>query len=253
MDAYAREAEAAPFEVVNEGGRAPLLIICDHASGAVPAEYDNLGLDETLLLRHIAWDIGAGDVARRLAALLDAPAVLCGTSRLVIDCNRALDDATSIPPVSDGIVVPGNQDLDVGQRRRRAERHFHPYHGEIRRRLDGFRGRGVRPTLVSVHSFTPVMDGFERPWHVGLLWDREPALSQALIAELGRNPDLVIGDNEPYSGSDPQGYAIATYGTGRGLPMAVFEVRQDLIDTHHGAEAWARLLHAALRAVLATG
>jgi predicted N-formylglutamate amidohydrolase len=253
MDAYASVAGPAPFEVVNAGGGTPVLIICDHASRVVPEDYDRLGLDETLLLRHIAWDIGAGDVARRLAALLDAPAVLCGTSRLVIDCNRALDDATSIPPASDGIAVPGNRDLDAAERRRRAERHFQPYHGEIRRRLDGFRARGIAPTLLSVHSFTPVMDGFERPWHVGLLWDRDPALSRALIAELGRNPNLVVGDNEPYSGSDPQGYAIATYGTGLDLPMAVFEIRQDLIDTHHGAESWAHLLHAALRPVLRLG
>jgi predicted N-formylglutamate amidohydrolase len=206
-----------------------------------------------MLLRHIAWDIGAADVTRRLAGLLDAPAVLCGTSRLVIDCNRPLDDPTSVPPVSDGIAIPGNQNLTDSQRRARAERHFHPYHAEIRRRIDGIRARGVTPTVVSVHSFTPVMNGFERPWHVGLLWDRDRALAQALIAELRRNPTLAVGDNEPYSGADPRGYAIAAYGEGLGLPMAVFEVRQDLIDTHHGAEAWAHILNAALRPVLGLG
>ena len=247
------EADDAAFEVALPEGRAPLLLICDHASRRVPAAYDSLGLDKTVLLRHIAWDIGAGDVTRRLAGLLDAPAVLCGTSRLVIDCNRPLDDRTSIPAESDGTLIPGNRDLSAAERRRRAKRHFEPYHGEIRRRLDGFLARGVNPTVVSVHSFTPVMNGFERPWHVGLLWDRDRELARALIAELRRNPTLAVGDNEPYSGADPRGYAIAAYGEGLGLPMAVFEVRQDLIDTHHGAEAWAHILNAALRPVLGLG
>lgn len=254
MDKLIEETgEAPPFEVICPEGRAEALIICDHASRTIPPEYDSLGLDETVLRRHIAWDIGAGDVARRLAALMDAPAVLCGTSRLVIDCNRPLDDPTSIPEVSDGVVVPGNQGLTTRQRELRARRHFQPYHGEIGRRLDALEARGVRPTVISIHSFTPIMNGFERPWHVGLLWDREPGLAAPLIAELGRNPTLVVGDNEPYSGSDPQGYGIDAYANRRGLPMAMFEIRQDLIDTHHGAEAWAHILHAALAPVLEAG
>lgn len=254
MDQPIREdAVPPPFEVVCPEGQAPVLLTCDHASRAIPADYDSLGLDETVLRRHIAWDIGAGDVARRLAALMDAPAVLCGTSRLVIDCNRPLDDPTSIPQVSDGVIIPGNQELSAQARCERARRHFQPYHGEIGRRLDAFEARGIRPLVVSVHSFTPIMNGFERPWHVGLLWDREPGPAAALIAELARNPALVVGDNQPYSGSDPQGYGIDAYANRRGLPMAMFEVRQDLIDTHHGAEAWAHILYAALRTVLDSG
>jgi len=244
---------STPFEVVGAEGRAEALVICDHASRIIPAEYDSLGLDDTVLRRHIAWDIGAGDVARRLAVLLDAPAVLCGSSRLVIDCNRPLDDPTSIPEVSDGVVVPGNQGLTPELRQERARRYFAPYHDEIGRRLDGFAARGIRPVVISIHSFTPIMNGFERPWHVGLLWDREPGLAAPLIVELSRNPALVVGDNEPYSGSDPQGYGIEAYRNRRGLPMAMFEIRQDLIDTHHGAEAWAHILHAALRPVLEAG
>ena len=238
------------YEVVNADGTAGILIICDHASRRVPPEFDNLGLDETVLRRHVAWDIGAADVARRLAPLLDAPAVLGGTSRLVIDCNRTLDDPSSIPEVSDGIVVPGNKGLGPVERQRRIDSYFRPYHDEVRGRFDTFMARGITPTLVSIHSFTPIMNDFERPWHVGLLWDGEPGLAAALIQELGRNPTLVVGDNEPYSGSDPEGYAIRVYGQRMGLPMALFEIRQDLIDTHHGAEAWAHILHAALAPVL---
>ncbi len=243
---------AAPaFELANPDGAADLLLICDHASRFVPPEYDSLGLDDSLLQRHIAWDIGAADVTRRLAGLLDAPAVLCGTSRLVVDCNRPHDDPSLIPAISDGIVIPGNRDVDAAEKRRRVARHFVPYHREVERRLDQFAARGVVPAVISVHSFTPVMNGVERPWHVGLLSAVDRRMAAPLVDELRRNPALTVGDNEPYTGDDPRGYAIDVYGHVRGLPMAVFEVRQDLIDTHHGAESWAHILFAALRPVLA--
>lgn len=241
----------APYEVVEGPDDARAMIVCDHASRYIPPELGNLGLEETLLYRHIAWDIGAGDVARRLAALLHLPAVLCGTSRLVIDCNRPLDAPTSIPEVSDGIEVPGNRDLSSQQREDRQQRFFRPYHDEVERRLDGFSARGQVPAVISVHSFTPVMDGFERPWHVGLLWDHDTRMALPVVEQLKRNPALNVGENQPYNGWDPSGYAIHVYGEQRGLPMCVFEIRQDLIDTHHGAEEWAHILAAALRPVLA--
>lgn len=246
------DARSAPaFELVNPDGAARALLICDHASRFVPPEYDALGLDDSLLQRHIAWDIGAADVTRRLAGLLDAPAVLCGTSRLVVDCNRPHDDPSLIPAVSDGIVIPGNGDVDAAEKRRRIARHFIPYHREVERRLDRFAALGVVPAVISVHSFTPVMNGFERPWHVGLLSALDRRMAAPLVDELRRDPALTVGDNEPYTGDDPRGYAIHVYGHVRGLPMAVFEVRQDLIDTHHGAESWAHILFAALGPVLA--
>ncbi len=238
--------EAAAFEVVNEAGAAEALVICDHASRRLPAELGDLGLDDGLRRRHIAWDIGAADVVRRLALLLDAPALLSGYSRLVIDCNRRLGDPGSIMAVSDGIEVPGNRDLDEVHRAERAARYFWPYHRRIERFLGDFQARGITPTIVSVHSFTPIMDGFERPWHVGLVWQRDGGPAQRLVAELRRDPGLVVGDNEPYTGHGSRGYGLPVYGDERGLPMAMFEIRQDLIDTHHGAEAWAHRLHSAL-------
>jgi predicted N-formylglutamate amidohydrolase len=237
----------SPFEVVNPDGRAPALVICDHASRFVPPEYDNLGLAEAEIARHIGWDIGAGDVARELARLIDAPAVLCGTSRLVIDCNRRLEDASSIPEASDGTPVPGNQGLAPAERERRAARFFHPYHAEIERRLDGF---ASPPALVSVHSFTPVMADFARPWHVGLLYDEDDRLARPIIQALRREGGLVVGDNEPYSGRHPVGYALGTYANGRGLAPAVFELRQDLVDTPEKAHVWARRLAHVLQAIL---
>ena len=238
-----------PFEVVNPNGQAQALVICDHASRFIPPEYGNLGVPEEEIARHIGWDIGAADVARELARLLDAAAVLCGTSRLVIDCNRRLDDPSSIPEVSDGTPVPGNRGLTAAQRRLRAERHFAPYHAEIERRLAAF---ASPPALVSVHSFTPVMAGRARPWHVGLLYDEDDRLARPLIDGLRREEGLVVGDNEPYSGRSPMGYALGTYGNGRGLAPAIFEVRQDLIEIPEKAHIWARRIANILRPLLGT-
>jgi predicted N-formylglutamate amidohydrolase len=242
--------EPAAFHALEGAADAQALIICDHACRDMAVDYSDLGLNEAQLREHIAWDIGAGDVSRRLSALMGIPAVLCGTSRLIIDCNRMLDDPSSIPEVSDGVIVPGNQSLSMEQRAQRARRHFWPYHGEIIRRIGEMTSRGSQPLLISVHSFTPSMNGFERPWHVGLLWDHYEALSRRVVAELRHEPDLVVGENQPYTGWEPRGYALHAYGEGMELPMCVFEIRQDLIETADGAAAWAARLAKALAAVL---
>ncbi len=231
-----------PFEVVNPDGAAPVLLVCDHASRVLPKVYGTLGLDPSMMWRHVAWDIGAADVTRRLSRAIGATAVLAGASRLLIDVNRRLDDPSMIPPESDGIEIPGNHGLDDAERRRRTDAWHRAYHAEIDRRLDRIAGRGVDPILLSVHSFTPVMDGDERPWHVGVLWSNGSGIAVQLIARLRRNSGLVVGDNEPYTALQPYGYTIHVHGEDRGLSYAAVEVRQDLIDTHHGAESWANIL-----------
>src|SRR5262249_11700790 len=151
------------------------------------------------LSRHIAWDIGIADLTRHLARAFDAVAVLSVYSRLVVDCNRRLEDATSIPPVSDGVIVPANQNLSADERERRLAQAFRPYHDAIDRMIAARRADGAAPAVVSMHSFTPVFDGFERPWHVGVLWNRDPRIPVPLMAALGKISGLVVGDNEPYS------------------------------------------------------
>ncbi len=240
-----------PFTVINDNGAAPALIICDHASRHIPAEYGDLGLTEEQLSRHIAWDIGAAEVAGQLAALLDAPAVLCGTSRLVVDCNRPFGVASSIPESSDGVAVPGNANLDLAERQSRMERYFHPYHDEIERRIRSHDQQHQTLALISVHSFTPEMEGFQRPWHVGVLWDQDQRLAAPVIRELGRDPGLLVGENEPYNGTNPPGYALHIHAADNDLPIAVFEIRQDLIETAAGTKRWAHILATALRPVLA--
>lgn len=243
--------EPSAFHALEGSSDTGVMIICDHASQVIAPDYQGLGLQEPVLSQHVAWDIGAAAVSQKLAALLAAPAVLCGTSRLVIDCNRMLDDPSSMPPVSDGIQVPGNQNLDGAQRAERQRRHFWPYHGEIARRIGDMTTRhGAQPMLVSVHSFTPAMNGAARPWHVGLLWDHYEDLSRRVIGELRRDPDLVVGENEPYTGWEPRGYALHAYGEGLGLPVCVFEIRQDLIENEAGSTAWAGRLAEALSPVV---
>lgn len=240
-----------PFEVINPAGRARVLLLCDHASCAVPGVLGRLGLDEDVLRGHIGWDIGAGEAARELARLLDAPAVLSGFSRLVIDCNRGLDDPESIVEVSDGVAIPGNKAVGTAAAVARAEAFFRPYHEAVARAIDAFLAQGVAPAIVAVHSFTPVMGGFERPWHLGILWDRDPRLAKPLIAALRRDPRVRVGDNEPYSARAPAAYSMQVHGADRGLPHVEIEIRQDLVATRQAALAWARRLATVLGEVLA--
>ncbi|HEY6336347.1 MAG TPA: N-formylglutamate amidohydrolase [Alphaproteobacteria bacterium] len=245
--------EPPAFETVNLEGAAPFLLICDHASRRVPKALDSLGLDAALLRRHIGWDIGAADVARSLSAHFDAPLILAGYSRLVIDCNRALTDTSSIPESSDGVEVPGNRKLEPTDGKRRQDALFHPYHAAIDEILAGFRARERVPALVSIHSFTPVFDGFERPWQIGILWDRDSRVAVPLMAHLRKNPGLDVGDNEPYSAREPKGYSVTTHAVAHGYPHVAVEFRQDLIDTHHGAATWAERFAVALAPIMRDG
>jgi predicted N-formylglutamate amidohydrolase len=241
--------EPRPHELFNGAGQAPLLLICDHATRFIPRALKGLGLDEAALTRHIAWDIGIAEVTRQLARRLDAPALLSHFSRLIIDPNRQLDNPTLMPEISDGTVVPGNRDLDDAQRRARVATFFKPYHDAIDAQLDAMQAAGKTPVLVSMHSFTPIMHGVQRPWEIGILWNRDPRLPRPLMERL-RAEGLSVGDNEPYSGADGHGYTQHTHGDRRGLANVLVEVRQDLIDTQQGAALWAESLGAALDAVL---
>ena len=225
------------------------LVLCDHASNAMPPEFGTLGLAPSQLERHIAYDIGAAWLTRRLAARLHCPALLTSFSRLLIDPNRGLDDPTLVMRLSDGAIVPGNARLDDNQITERITRFYNPYDEAMAKTVKTGMEQGCPPAIISVHSFTPVWKGALRPWHVGLLWDRDARLAEPLFKALRADTNLVVGDNEPYDGW-LEGDTIDRHATCHGLPNVLIEVRQDLIATRATAEAWADRLADAIEPIL---
>ncbi|HEV2675958.1 MAG TPA: N-formylglutamate amidohydrolase [Aliidongia sp.] len=240
-----------PFTVLNPLGRAKVLLICDHASRAVPKALNSLGLNEADLAKHVGWDIGAAALTQELSRRWDAPAILSSYSRLVVDCNRVLGEPTSMPAVSDGIAVPANQNMTDEQAAARAAECYWPYHAAVTAALDRFAAAGVAPAVISMHSFTPRMNEADRPWHVGVLWDQDPRLPVPLIANLARLHGLTVGDNEPYSARDPHGFTLRHHVMPRGLPNVLLEMRQDEVATDEGVLRYADFLETAFAPILA--
>ncbi|HET7544269.1 MAG TPA: N-formylglutamate amidohydrolase [Polyangiaceae bacterium] len=231
--------EPAPFEVIEDERRSPFLITCDHAGKRLPRALGTLGLPESELNRHIAWDLGAAAVTRLLARELGAFAILQTYSRLVIDCNRPLEVPSSIPVISEHTVIPGNQNLSEAQRAERARAIFHPYHDRILSEFER-RAQAAQPSvLIAMHSFTPTFKGVARSWHTGMLYNRDVRLAHALIGLLRQDPELVVGDNEPYFVSDLSDYGVVVYGEGRGIAHVEIEIRQDLLEGEAGQAEWA--------------
>ncbi len=242
-----------PFQVINPEGSTPLLLVCDHASNRIPAHLDNLGLDETTLNDHIAWDPGAADVVRIIAARLNCRAVVSNYSRLLIDVNRDPLEETelSIPKVSDGRCIPGNLVLSDTEVNARIDALFTPYHAEIQRQQKSLMRDGRPPALFSVHTFTAAMqrDGLLRPWHAGMLWNQDPRMAHPLMAWLRQHDHLTIGDNQPYSARE-FAYTIDRHGHDRGIANCAIEIRQDLLIDQAEAFWWGSMLADGLERVL---
>ncbi len=237
------------YEILPGRSEAGLLLLCDHAVNAVPAPYGTLGLPPDQFERHIAYDIGAYAVTRRLARTLGVPAISTRFSRLLIDVNRGLDDPTLIMRLSDGAVVPGNRHLDEDERRRRVERYYAPYHAAIDDLIEHGIAAGAPPVLLSIHSFTEHWKGVRRPWDAAILWDRDYRFSVPLLEALRADANIVVGENEPYDGK-LAGDCMWQHGTRRGLAHTIVEVRQDLIRDEAGQAHWAQRLAEAATAVM---
>ena len=238
------KGDVPPVHEDNAAGQSPFLLTCDHYGRLIPRVLGDLGLPETELTRHIAWDIGIAGVARALSAHLDAHLVAQAYSRLVIDCNRPFASSSSIPLMSEATTVPGNEGLtreDVAARRREV---FEPYHLHITDVIDRRSRQGIPTVLVSLHSFTPVYAGIKRPWHVGTLYQSDTRLPPLLLKGLRAQADLVVGDNEPYAVSNETDYTIPVHGEARGLMNTGIEIRQDLISDQAGEAEWAERLAA---------
>ena len=223
-------------------GKSPFLLTCDHYGRLIPSMLGDLGLPEEERRRHIGWDIGIAGVAEQMSKALDAHLVAQRYSRLVIDCNRPPEAASSIPLISEATLVPGNEGLNGEAAASRRALIFDPYHQRIDAVIDE-RLRAGRPTvLVSLHSFTPVYAGIARPWHIGTLYQHDKVLPPLVLQGLRAEPDLVVGDNEPYAVSDDTDYTIPVHGEKRGLMNTGIEIRQDLISEQAGEKQWAERL-----------
>lgn len=228
---------------------AGVLLLCDHATNHLPAAYAGLGLSREDLDSHIAFDIGAAEITRRLAARLEAPAALTRFSRLLIDANRGSDDPTLVMQLSDGRVIPGNAGIDRAEIEARRKRFWQPYRDAIGEMIAAMSAQGPIPAVVSLHTFTPRWRGVLRPWPVAILWDSDARLAQPLIAALAAE-GLAVGDNEPYDGA-LHGDTLYEQVTRRGLAGLLIETRQDLVDSADKASAFADRLADILKPILA--
>jgi predicted N-formylglutamate amidohydrolase len=231
--------EPAPVTTYNAEGHSPFLIVVDHAGNTMPRALGRLGLPESECERHIAWDIGIAAVSQLVAEALDATLIQQNYSRLVIDCNRTPGSETSMPEISELTPVPGNIGLSKREKAARVQEIFQPYHDRIEAELDRRRQVGRPAALIAMHSFTPVFNGVGRPWHAGVLYNRDPRFAHLLMAGLKREEGLVVGDNEPYSVTDESDYTIPVHGERRRLHHVAIEVRQELISSGPGQQAWA--------------
>ena len=235
-------ADEPPVVEHNPLGRAPFLLTSDHFGRALPKSLGDLGLPESELTRHIAWDIGIAGVARALSERLNAHLVAQRYSRLVIDCNRPFTSPSSIPLISEATMIPGNEGLTRQAIEARRREVFDPYHRRIADVIERRAADGLPTVLVSLHSFTPVYAGIKRPWHVGTLYQRDTRLPPLLLKALRAQGDLVVGDNEPYAVSNETDYTIPVHGEARGLMNTGIEIRQDLIGDQAGEAEWAERL-----------
>jgi predicted N-formylglutamate amidohydrolase len=246
--------EPTPVSIHNAGGKSPFLLVADHAGNLIPRALGRLGVAEAELRRHVAWDIGIAGLGPLLADALDATLIQQNYSRLVIDCNRPLDAASSIPDISERTPIPGNAGVSEADRVVRAAEIFWPYHNQIEAELDRRLKAGRATALIPLHSFTPVFKDVVRPWHVGVLYNRDARFAHRLKALLDAGKEFTVGDNEPYTMNDATDYTVPVHAEHRGLHHVLIEIRQDLLTDEDSQRQWAarlaRLLPEAYRQLL---
>ena len=240
--------EPGPFRVINPLSEKPVLLVCDHASCRFPRSLGDMGLDPFARRCHLAVDIGAGALTERLAAALGLTAVVQNYSRLVVDCNRQLMDPSAFLEYGDGILVPGNRNLRQADKDLRASALYWPYHVAIGEQIARLRKSGKLPALVSIHSFTPVLNGEARDWQMGVLWDKDEDTRRIFLEGL-RAAGYRVGDNEPYSGKAPQDFTIDYHAEEIGLPHVGIEIRQDLIDDDEGVAEIANVMEGVIASI----
>ena len=241
-DLFLGADDPAPADVVNGHSKSSVVLICEHAGRVIPAALGDMGLTPEQMDLHIAYDIGAEPVARYMAEMLDAPLVLQPYSRLVVDCNRPVGSPSAIPKISDGVVIPANNDIDEAGTRGRIDEIFVPFHDTVTQVLDS----APRTAVFAIHSFTPVLGGEYRPWELAFLFRKDMETSHMLAGAVSRmRPEIRIGMNEPYTIEDDADWFVPYHGERRGLAHSLIEIRNDLLDTDEACRDWSGLLCAA--------
>ena len=234
------------INTLNEDKESNFLIICDHASNNIPYEYKRLGLNSDLLATHIAYDLGAKEVAYNISKLLQCPLVVNDFSRLLIDANRGIDDPTLIMKISDGNIIEGNQNIsflvNCHEKEKRIKSYYNVYHNKISNLINRSIKRKVFPAIISIHSFTPFWQKKKRLIDIGVLWDIDDRLSGIFFDYFKKfQSQLIIGDNKPYSGR-MKNDTLYKHGTKHGLANILIEIRQDLILSNQGQNNFAKLI-----------
>lgn len=231
-----------PAEVVHADRQSPIVLVCEHASNYIPKTLGGLGLADHDLTSHIAWDPGAEPVARMLSQLLGATLVLQRYSRLVYDCNRPPHASSAIPTVSELTAIPGNENLSDADRQTRIDEIYEPFHAAISEVLKCKQQLGVRPVVVTIHSFTPTYKGAERPFELGVLHDRYSRLADEILFAAAGAADYECRRNEPYGPRDGVLHTINLHCQSDGLLNVMLEIRNDIIADAGGQELWSQRL-----------
>ena len=230
------ETTAKAVEILNGDGGGPALIVCEHASNHIPAEWGDLGLDAAARESHAAWDPGAEAVATLLAQALDAPLVAGRVSRLIYDCNRPPEDPSAMPVRTEVIAVPGNAGLDDAARAARVRAVYIPFTEALSTLVARRRARGTPFAVVTVHSFSPTWFGVSREMEIGILHDNDSRLADAMLAGAPALPHRRIARNAPYGPEDGVTHTLRLHGMENGLPGVMLELRNDLLTTGRARE-----------------
>lgn len=236
-------------DLINENSQTPLILICEHASAFIPDHLNNLGLDADALSSHVAWDIGALDLAKNLANTLDAPLVAAGVSRLVYDCNRPPEAIDAMPLKSEIYDIHGNQNITAEDRNWRINSLYHPFHDAIAKQIQQTLDQGIVPLIVTIHSFTPIYHGNPRRVEIGILHDRDTRLADAMLAE---NYPYVVERNEPYSPTDGVTHTLQKHAIAQGLPNVMLEIRNDLLSAPQELNKMSETLGEVLQEIIKT-
>lgn len=230
-------------------GRGSCFLLCDHASNFIPPRYNRLGLDPSDVDKHFVWDPGAWELATRLSSHGDMPLIGAGVSRLLVDCNRNVDDPDLIVSMGETTPIPGNAEISPDEKAARLQAFYTPFHTAISTALAN---RTKTESLVSIHTFTPVFKGVFRPWHVGVLFDHDDRLGKLLLQQFSSDKSLVVGENQPYSPKDRVFRTLDRHGQAHGKPTAMIEIRNDLVSKEAGLREWSERIADALATSVAS-